>query len=130
MLQALTLDEVLHLHPQIPRARSGFGAAMTLSKSAQQHGVEPQPDVCQEVEAWIKGAGDRRLALLVCPELLRSQLLQHRGLHSLSEQPVLVEQIWLELPHGTASAGAGRSALQGLCRQFDRPATMQDLHEI
>ena len=107
-------------------------AAPLLHQAVEQqgYGVEPQPAACQEVAAWIKRARDRRLALLVCPDLLRPSWLQRHGLQPLREQPVLVEQLWLLLPQGTAGAVAGRAALQALRRQLDHAETMQDLHEI
>jgi hypothetical protein len=94
----------------------------------QGYGVEPQPAACQEVEAWIKRARDRQLALVICPDLVRSNWLLRHGLQPLREQPVLVEQLWLLLPQGTVSAGAGRAVLQVLRQQFDRSETMQDPH--
>jgi hypothetical protein len=51
-------------------------------------------------------------------------------LQPLREQPVLVEQLWLLLPQGTAGAVAGRAALQALRHQLNHAETMQDLHEI
>ena len=93
----------------------------------QGYGVEQQPAACQEVEAWIKRARDRRLALLVCRDLLTPCWLEHHGLRPLAEQPVLVEQLWLLLPQGKASAGAGLAALQGLRRQLSHLETIQDL---
>ncbi len=107
-------------------------AAPLLHQAVEQqgYGVEPQPAACQEFAAWIKRARDRRLALLVCPDLLRPSWLQRHGLQPLREQPMLVEQLWLLLPQGTAGAVAGRAALQALRRQLDHAETMQDLHEI
>ncbi len=97
----------------------------------QGYSVELQPAACQEVEAWIKRARDRQLALLVCPDLLSTHWLLRHGLQPLREQPVLVEQLWLLLPEGSLSAGTtGREALQALRRQLGRSETMQDPHEI
>jgi hypothetical protein len=96
----------------------------------QGYGVEPQPASCQEAEAWIKRARDRQLALLICPNLVRSNWLQRHGLQPLREQPVLVEQHCLLLPQGTAGVVSGRAVLQALRQQLNRAEIMQDLHEI
>jgi hypothetical protein len=135
-LVAMPLGQVaLQLVATTPESRRVLlpkrAVAPLLHQTMEQQGysVEPQPAACQEVEAWIKRARDRRLALLVCPDLLSPSWLQRHGLQPLREQPVLVEQLWLLLPQGTAGAAAGRAALQGLRRQLDRSETMQDLHE-
>jgi hypothetical protein len=96
----------------------------------QGFGIEQQPAACQDVEAWIKRSRDRRLALLVCPEILEEAWLQRQSLQPLSEQPVLVEQLWLLLPQGTVNGPASRVTLQALRQKLSRPETMQDLHEI
>lgn len=94
----------------------------------QGYGVEPQPAACQEVEAWIKRARDRQLALLICADLVRSNWLLRHGLQPLADQPVLVEQLWLLLPQGAASGSAARETVRALRQQLCDAETMQDLH--
>ena len=96
----------------------------------QGYTVEQQPAACREPEAWVKRCKDRLLTLPVCPTLLPLGWLEAHGLHPLAEQPVLVEHLWLLLPQGAATSGAGRTALQALRRQLSQSELMQDLHEF
>lgn len=97
--------------------------------AAQGYGVEQQPAACQEAEAWIKRARDRRLALPISPELLAPSWLDRRGLQPLADQPLLVEQLWLLLPQGAAYGSAARKAVRALRQQLRFAEPMQDQHE-
>ncbi|MCP9831869.1 hypothetical protein KBZ14_06050 [Synechococcus sp. HJ21-Hayes] len=97
--------------------------------AAQGYGVEQQPAACQELEAWIKRARDRQLALPICPELLEPSWVERHGLMPLADQPLLEEQLWLLLPEGATNGSAARGAVRGLLQQLRIAETMQDPHE-
>jgi hypothetical protein len=108
-------------------------AAMPLLHEAlEAHGyaVEQQPVACQEPEAWLKRARDRRLAIPVCSELLGRRWLKTNRLELLDEQPALNEQLWLLLPQAALSSKAARLCLRRLRLQVGKLKTMQDRHGI
>ena len=108
-------------------------AAMPLLHQALEghgYGVEQQPAACQEPEAWIKRARDRRLAIPVCSELLGRRWLKTNRLELLDEQPPLNEQLWLLLPDTALSIKAARLCLRRLRLQVAKLKTMQDSHGI
>lgn len=108
-------------------------AAMPLLHQALEgHGydLEQQTAACQEPEAWLKRARDRRLALPVCAELLGRRWLQTHRLELLDEQPALNEQLWLLLPQAALSSKAARLCLRRLRLQVAKLKTMQDSHGI
>jgi hypothetical protein len=96
----------------------------------QGYGVEQQPAACQEPEAWLKRARDRRLAIPVCAPLLGRRWLQTNRLELLNEQPALHEQLWLLLPQAALSGKAARLCLRRLRHQMAKLKTMQDSHGI
>jgi hypothetical protein len=108
------------------------GAMPLLRKAVERHGfaVEQQPLACQEPAAWLKRARDRRLALPLCTGLVGSSWLERQKLAVLAQQPALIEQLWLLLPHGMESTRIGRNCLRQLRSQISRARTMQDLHEV
>ena len=110
------------------------GAMPLLRQAVERHGfgVDQQPAACQEPAAWIKRARDRQLAMPVCSDLLGPQWLTSNALEPLTEQPALVEQLWLLLPQGMVNSAAshhGARALRLLRAQISRAVTMQDLHK-
>jgi hypothetical protein len=108
-------------------------AAMPLLHQALEchgYGVEQQPAACQEPEAWLKRAHDRRLAIPVCAELLGRRWLKTNRLELLDEQPALNEQLWLLLPQAALSSKAARLCLRRLRHQVAKVKTMQDSHGI
>lgn len=90
------------------------------------YGVEPLPAACEGWNAWIQRARERRLALPICPDLLRSGWLERHGLQPLVDQPVLIEQLWLLLPEGAANGSAAHDAIRALRRQLSRGDTRPD----
>jgi hypothetical protein len=68
----------------------------------------------------------------VCSDLLGPQWLTSNALEPLTEQPALVEQLWLLLPQGMVNSPAshhGARALRLLRAQISRAVTMQDLQK-
>lgn len=103
-----------------------------LHQALEGHGyeLEQQPQACQEPEAWLKRARDRRLAMPVCSELLGRRWLKTNRLELLEEQPALNEQLWLLLPQAALSSKAARLCLRRLGLQVPKLNTMQDSHGI
>ena len=108
------------------------GAVPLLRQAVERHGfaVEQQPLAGQEPAAWLKRARDRHLALPLCTGLVGSRWLESQKLAVLAEQPALIEQLWLLLPHGMESTRIGRYCLRQLRSQISRARTMQDLHHV
>lgn len=108
------------------------GATPLLRQAVEWHGfaVEQQPQACQEPEAWLKRARDRRLAIPVCSELLGRRWLKTNRLELLDEQPALNEQLWLLLPQAALSSKAAQLCLRRLRLQVAKLKTMQDSHGI
>jgi hypothetical protein len=92
--------------------------------------VMQQPIACQEPAAWLKRAGDRQLAIPICSELVGTSWLAANNLKALTDQPQLVEQLWLLLPEPAVKSRAARLALRLLRQQVARAAAMQKSHQI
>ncbi len=92
--------------------------------------VMQQPIACQEPAAWLKRARDRQLAIPICSELVGTSWLAANNLKALTEQPQLVEQLWLLLPEPAVNSRAARLALRLLRKQVARAAGMQKSHQI
>jgi len=92
--------------------------------------VMQQPIACQEPAAWLKRARDRQLAIPICSELVGTSWLAANNLEALTDQPQLVEQLWLLLPEPAVNTRAARLALCFLRQQVAKTAGMQRSHQI
>jgi len=108
------------------------GAMPLLHQAIEAHGfvVDQQPAACQEPAAWLKRARDRKLAMPVCSELLGRRWLTTNRLQPITDQPPLIEQLWLLLPQRAVSTKAARLCLRRLRLQVTKLKTMQDRHGI
>jgi hypothetical protein len=108
------------------------GAMPLLHQAIEAHGlaVDQQPIACQEPDAWLKRAGDRKLAMPVCSELLGRHWLTTNQLQPMRDQPPLIEQLWLLLPQRVISSRAARQSLRRLRLQLTKLKSMQDRHGI
>lgn len=107
------------------------GATPLLRQAVEWQGfaVEQQPAACQEPAAWIKRARDRTLAMPICADLLGTAWIAAHGLMPLANQPPLIEQLWLLLPHEVVNTRAARQCLRLLQVQIAKAQTMHLPHE-